>query len=385
VFLIIELNNMYKIFVYSIFSCIIFLTTQSSCQSKKQEDKPQGQTEKVKVGAWYFGGWSFPADQNGNTFHISPSLVSSFSNREPVWGWREDKAGVMTDQINYAADSGLSFWGFCWYENTLVDDSKTMDNLNNALDLFLKAPNKSRLDFCLLSCFPVSPVNWEKICDRTVPYFKESNYLKVDGKPVMVFFNTDEIIAGMNGIQKTREAIALYRKKARDIGAGEILIGARTGPRPLDLTFQNKYVECGFDFLTTYNNADDGKVNSGANDYSRLLEGDIKSWTGISAHSSLPFVPVVGAGYDMRPWAMDHPAQPASDYWYTGVTPQKIAEHLRTGIQWVKANDKKVPGNLLFMYAWNENGEGAWLTPTKSEGNARLEAIKQVIKEESTK
>ena len=377
---------MFRNFIYAIFSflLLVFSVTQSSCQGKKDPvPEVPGNKAAVKVGAWYFGGWSFPADQNGHTFHISPTLTTTFSDREPVWGWREDKAGVMTEQINYAADNGLSFWGFCWYDNTLVDDAKTMDNLNNALDLFLKAPNKNRLDFCLMSCFPVSPVNWEKICDRTVPYFKEGNYLKVEGKPVMVFFNTDEVISGMNGIANTKAALQLYRKKAREAGAGEILIGARTATRPSDPTYQNKYVECGFDFLTTYNNADDGRSNAGANDYSRLLEGDKKSWNGISAHSALPFVPVVGTGYDMRPWALDHPNQPASDFWYTGMTPQKIAEQLRAGMQWVKANPKKVPGNLLFLYAWNENGEGAWLTPTKSEGAARLNAIKQVIQDEN--
>ncbi len=106
------------------------------------------------MGDWYFGGWSFPPDANGNTFHISPSLVAEFSDREPVWGWREDQPGVMREQIDYAANSGLSFWGFCWYENTLVGDAKTMDNLNNALDYFMAAPNKNRLEFCLFSRFP---------------------------------------------------------------------------------------------------------------------------------------------------------------------------------------------------------------------------------------
>ena len=84
----------------------------------------------------------------------------------------------------------------------------------------------------------------------------------------------------------------------------------------------------------------------------------------------------------MRPWAMDHPTIPASDYWYTGVTPEKIGQHLRNGIQWTKRNAKKVFGNLILMYAWNENGEGAWLTPTKYENNARLEAVQKVIDEE---
>uniref|UniRef100_UPI00333F73CC glycoside hydrolase family 99-like domain-containing protein n=1 Tax=Parapedobacter defluvii TaxID=2045106 RepID=UPI00333F73CC len=96
-----------------------------------------------------------------------------------------------------------------------------------------------------------------------------------------------------------------------------------------------------------------------------------------------PFLPVVGAGYDMRPWAADHPTLPASDYWYSGVTPEKIAEHLAAGIRWVKGRRAKTLGEMVVLYAWNENGEGAWLTPTKSGGTARLDQIKQVIKQEA--
>ncbi|MDD2797146.1 MAG: glycoside hydrolase family 99-like domain-containing protein [Bacteroidales bacterium] len=336
-------------------------------------------TSTVKVGAWYFGGWSFPADANGYTFHISPTLVSTYANREPVWGWREDAPGVMVDQINYAANSGISFWGFCWYENTLVDNPKTMDNLNNALGLFMKAPNRNRLGFCLLSCFPVSPVNWDTVCSRTAAYFKEPNYLKVNGKPVMIFFNTDSLISGLGGIDKTIAALNKYRQKARDIGVGEILIGARTRPRANNATFQTKYAQCGFDFLTTYQNADDGKVTTGENDYANLIAGDLKSWNAISSKTTLPFIATIGTGYDMRPWAVDHPTLPASDYWYTGVTPDRIGAHLQDGISWTTTNSSKVLGNLLLMYAWNENAEGGWLTPTNSEGNARLDAVEKTI------
>jgi len=87
---------MFRNFIYAIFSflLLVFSVTQSSCQGKKDPvPEVPGNKAAVKVGAWYFGGWSFPADQNGHTFHISPTLTTTFSDREPVWGWREDKRG----------------------------------------------------------------------------------------------------------------------------------------------------------------------------------------------------------------------------------------------------------------------------------------------------
>lgn len=374
-----------NIITYAFAGMLLATATLLSCGNGKEASPSNGTENTVKVGAWYFGGWSFPPDENGHTFHISPTLTTAYMDREPVWGWREDAPGVMEQQINYAADAGLDFWGFCWYDNTLrPEDAELMDNLNNALELFLKANNRELLDFFLLSCFPVSPVNWEKVCDRTIAYFDEPNYLRVDGKPVIAFFNTDELLDGLGGVEGVRSSLELFREKAREAGYSDVLIGARTFPRPQNPTYQETLRACGFDFLTTYNNSDDGREKAGSNPYEALLEGDQKSWTGISDYTSLPFLPVVGTGYDMRPWAQDHPTLPASDYWYTGVTPEKIAEHLTHGIRWVKEHRTKTLGEMIVLYAWNENGEGAWLTPTKSEGTARLDQIKQVIQREAT-
>ena len=363
-------------------SLIFIYLIQGACKKTNTIQHPNyPSSDSIRLGAWYYGGWSFPADSKGYTFQISPSLVTKFSEREPIWGWREDPPGVMESQIDYAANGGLSFWGFCWYENSLLSDSITMNNLNNALDNFLQSPNKNRLDFFLISCNPVSNVSWSKVCNRTIVYFKEPNYLKVDGKPIMTFFNADEIISDLGGISNTKNAIDLYRQRARNSGVGEILIGSATSPN-LD---QSKYAKCGFDFLFAYNNANYGRINAGANDYSNLETGELRIWNNISSETSLPFIATVGTGYDMRPWATDHPTLPASDFWYTGVTPAKIGAHLRSGLQWTKNNSQKVLDNLLFIYAWNENGEGSWLTPTKSEANARLDTIQNVISKELNK
>lgn len=354
----------------------VFCSTNTLTETKEKSKNTKGD---VKVGAWYFGGWSFPPDEEGYTFHISPTLVNEYQEREPLWGWREDDSKIMEDQIDYAANAGLSFWGFCWYENTLVEDPKLMDNLNNALDLFLQAPNSQKLDFLLLSCFPVSPVNWEKLCEKTISLFEQPNYLRVDKKPVMVFFNTEELIKGLGGLEEARKNLEAYREKAREAGVGEILIGARVAPDIINAGYEANYNFCGFDFVTTYHQSDFGRVSEGANDYGSLIEADQKTWERLASNNNMLYLPTLSAGYDMRPWAADHPTVPASDYWFTGVTSERIANHLQGGIEWIQENENKVLGNLFIMYAWNENGEGAWLTPTKANGTDRLDAIKEVL------
>lgn len=347
-----------------------------ACEKSDGGEGP-GDGYKIKVGTWYFGGWSFPPDANGYTFHISPSLVGD-NSRKPVWGWREDSPEIMRQQIDYAANAGIDWWGFCWYENTLVEDPQ-MDYLNTALQLFREAPNKDRLEFCLLSCHPVSSVNWETWCSKTIDCMKESNYLHVDGRPVIVFFNSDEAINSMGGATAMSKALAAYRAKAKEAGIGEPIVGAAVQAKPANPIYR----QSGFEFLTTYNNSNFGRQKAGANDYTALMKGDRTAWT-ISATTDLPFLPAMTAGYDMRPWATDHPTIPASDFWYTGVTSQLLGSHLTEMIGWTKEHRNKVLGsNLAVIYAWNEYGEGGWLTPSVAEGNLRLEYIRAAIERQN--
>lgn len=363
----------------------IFLSAVCCTLSAVQAQSPE--PFRPKVGAWYFGGWSVTPDQTGHTFHISPTLTSEYADRMPEWGWREDVPGVMERQIDYAADAGLDFWGICWYE-TGVRKEKVFEELNTVFDLFLAAPNNRRLDFFLLSCQPVSPESWDAFCDKSIALFKKSNYLRVDGKPVMTFFNVQDVIRDLGGEENARKALESYRRKARAAGVGEILLGAVTECQG-DIAFQSRFKRCGFDFLTTYNNSNTGRKHIGENDYANLTEGDRKSWDVISACTKqlgMNFLPSMTAGYDMRPWGVDHPTLPQSDYWYTGVTPQRIAGQLETMIEWVQTHsDRILGGNLSIIYAWNENGEGGWLTPTASEGNARLTAIGKILNDKKKK
>jgi hypothetical protein len=41
--------------------------------------------------------------------------------------------------------------------------------------------------------------------------------------------------------------------------------------------------------------------------------------------------------------------------------------------------DKATPERLLLMYAWNENGEGGYLTPTAADDTEYLEAVERAI------
>ncbi len=41
--------------------------------------------------------------------------------------------------------------------------------------------------------------------------------------------------------------------------------------------------------------------------------------------------------------------------------------------------DKATPQRLLLIYAWNENGEGGYLTPTAKDGAEYLKAVERAV------
>ena len=66
--------------------------------------------------------------------------------------------------------------------------------------------------------------------------------------------------------------------------------------------------------------------------------------------------------------------------WYPDRTPKLVEEFVRVGVRWLDEHpDKGTAQRLLLLYAWNENGEGGYLTPTAADGTEYLEAVDRAI------
>ena len=155
---------------------------------------------RARVGVYYFEGWAgkhklagkAPWAKNAPT-HLTERMLREFPEREPIWGWRDDRQEVMDRQIDWAAKSGIDFFSFCWYWSK---DPKTIreDPKHVCLELYLKAKNRSRLRFCLMIAnhqgFLFSgPDDWKKAFALWLPYLKHERYVTVAGKPLLIVFN----------------------------------------------------------------------------------------------------------------------------------------------------------------------------------------------------
>jgi hypothetical protein len=333
----------------------------------------QAQQPKLRatVGAYYFDGWS------GHTNHVTRLLETKYADRQPVWGWRDDTVDVMQKQINYCADHAIAFWAFDWYYPE--GENKTTP-LNNALGLYLKAPNCQRLQFCLLVAnhagFRIGPTDWDACCLRWIELFRQPTHLRLDGQPLLIFFSPEELKRAFGGAEGVRRALETLRTKARQAGLPGVAVAACTGPGG----HLSELADSGYTLLTGYNYNLGWLSGGGSQPFRKLIEGNEGIFDQFAEKTPLPYVPVITAGWDRRPWEEDKLPPEKMSVWYPDRTPNLVEEFVRLGVRWLDEHpDKATSRRLLLVYAWNENGEGGYLTPTAADGTEYLKAVQRAI------
>ena len=331
---------------------------------------------KVCAGAYYFDGWT------GKTGHLTRRLREEFADRKPVWGWRDDSLALVEQQIDYVADHDLAFFAFDWYWPESADKQTP---LNTGLNLFLQAKNSQRLQFCLLVAnhggFRIGPADWDAVTDVWVRLFREPTHLKLGGTPLLIFFAPRELRQAFGSSAAVKAAFGRLDAKARAGGLEGVCIAACTAPAPADNPdYLTELKAEGYSCLTGYNyprylTKGPDKIQP----FSRLIEGHEQIWNRFAADSPLPYIPVVTTGWDKRPW--EDPASPATQaVYYPDRTPVQVADFVARAVRWLNAHpDKTTQERILLLYAWNENGEGGYLTPTKGYGDAYLKAVSEAL------
>jgi len=329
----------------------------------------------VKLGAYYFDGWSTMADK----MHLTKSLVDSFPMRKPVWGWVTTTPAIMDAQINTAADAGLSFFSFCWFYSARPGT----DSLNKAMRLFNGSPYKNRMKYCLLVAnhtgFSIGPDEWPIVTNKWVNLFKTGSYLTVNGKPLIIFLSVKSLLDQFGSAEKVRQAFNILRQKANENGLSGVSIAACLGPGKNETSVAE---ECGFDVLTGYNYSPIGFVQGQKQiPIENLQKPEVKIWDKFHTVSNLPCIPLVTLNWDPRPWSK------GSKYYaeapsYTGYSAESVYNSVKHVVNWVNNHPQYVTREkLAILYAWNEYGEGAWLTPSANDRLKLLSGVTRALRE----
>ena len=166
------------------------------------------------------------------------------------------------------------------------------------------------------------------------------------------------------------------RAKAKDAGLPGVAVAACTGPGG----HLGNLARSGYTLLTGYNYNLGWQSGGGSQPFRKLIEGNERIFDQFAKQSPLPYVPVVTVGWDRRPWEKGKLPPEKMSVWYSDRTPKLVEEFVRLGVRWLDEHpDKATSQRLLLLYAWNENGEGGYLTPTAADGTKYLDVVERAI------
>lgn len=303
---------------------------------------------KVLIGTYYFGGWaghktgSEAWDKNA-PMSSSEKLETEFSNRKPIWGWRDDTDKIMKKQIDLASKNGIDCFFFCWY---WADNGKAINkreiatrDLHDSMRRFMKAKNNKKMKFALLVANHGGSLisgkdNWIKAVDYWADnYFNHPQYLKIDGMPVISVFNSKVIEPYLTDV----------RQEAIKKGFPGIFI------------ISCNYHSDAFDANSWYNIRESEPGKSTERDYKSYTHFIEYVWQ--SRNKDKNIIPNVMVGWDQRPWDTKN-----TSLYFSGRTPILFRNHLDSAFQYIKREKSKY--KIILIYAWNELGEGGYLVPT---------------------
>ena len=332
--------------------------------------------EPLKLGAYYFDGWT------GKTYHISEKLTTSFPEREPKWGWITSTPAIMEDQIDLANEAGIDFFNFCWYNDKDAPVGELgADPKNNALELFRNAKNRKKLEFSILIVnngqYAINPDNWDSMCKYWVEIFKSDNYLQANGKPLLTFFDMPSLVKSFGS---TNEVVAKFndlKKLAVREGLPGVTIAAVFGSKPASVQMA---IKCKIDIITGYNYASYGLASKQDTiiPINNMRSTEENVWDQILSQWDKPIIPAITLNWDKRPWNKSSSVSRR----FSGFSGESVKESIISYKHWMANNQNHLcKENIAIVYAWNEYGEGAWLTPTKASKNTLLEGLKAGLNE----
>ena len=316
----------------------------------------------ARLGAYYFDGWSGPL----TNFHFNGLVNGPYEDRQPLSGWRDNSPCAVEQQFAWARRFGIDHFIFLWYHNPLQHED---DDLNSALKVSRGLANRHGVQFAIMYTdhdpFTVRPVDWPAVVDEWVGYMVDPGYARVNGKPMLVVYDTDAMREAFGSSVAVADAFDQLRAASRARGlagvhvVGGILAGYDAIHQYGSFPDLARLRAEGYDAVSMYNWSF-GEV-SGEQPFSILSKAGEWIWDQAALSGAIPFIPTVMAGWDPRPWY-----EPSA--WFHR-SPREVADFVCSAITWANSNPQLSPDPspdtpLVFIEAWNELGEGSYLVPT---------------------
>lgn len=315
---------------------------------------------------------------------------------------------VMIQQAELAKEYGI--YGFCYYHYWFKNGKKLLEK---PVEMMLK--NK---DIDIPFCLSWANENWTRRwdggnheiiveqdyddltdlknhVDYLCQFFKDERYIKIDGRPLLLIYKP-ELIPNLTKTMK------IIRNRARKNGFEDLeiivqfpkfllnnhqleLFDGFAEFQPIFEIHMDKYesknpvsqfVKSFLLKVGTRNLVQKFEIRGEKKAHNKALldrRDYDKTWTNIINRPVKNNRMIAGAFVD---W--DNTARNKNGRVFDGANPEKFEDYMR---QLIKKMQKEYQSEIVFINAWNEWAEGAYLEPDEKYGYGYLEALKKVIDE----
>jgi hypothetical protein len=220
-------------------------------------------------------------------------------------------------------------------------------------------------------------------------YFRQPNYLLVDGKPWFSLYEIGNFIAGMGGVDEARDALSWFRQRVIEAGFPGLHLDAVVwgfGVLPTAITIDDPatlITTLGFDNATSYvwiHHADLDAFGFPQGDVAQLQDAAFADYERLASTLPVPFHPNVTVGWDSTPRISQDVPFVRGRYPFIPVfdqTPAEFEVALRRAGEFIERHPTEHP--VITINAWNEWTEGSALLPDVTNRLGFLEALKNVF------
>lgn len=329
-----------------------------------------------------------------------PRFPGHYQPRQPLWGYEMDNDPEVVEKwIDTALEHGVNTFVYDWYWYK-DPDGYNGEFLESALDDgFLKAPSCGKMQFCIMwanhdvrfnywNCRRwgdrrerlFNPdVTWddmETIVRKWIDcYFSKENYLRFDGKPVLMIFSMDNLVRSFGSMAEVRKVLDYARGeavKARYPGL-YIIQTEGGGSNPDGHEGKLDHITAladslALDAFAFYNM---GGFSPDYLQHGRNASEIRRQWDELVDR---PVFPCVSIGWDDTP-RYPHKGMNDCTVWHN--TPESFAANLTEVLDYADAHPEQP--RMVTINAWNEWIEGSYLLPDKLNGFGYLEAVRETL------
>ena len=201
-------------------------------------------------------------------------------------------------------------------------------------------------------------------------YLKDSRYMRVDGRPLLLVYRPSLL-------PNAAETVERWRHWCREHDIDEPYVAMVQSfqtydPRPFGM---DAAIE--FPWHTGMPSDVTAHLVPSKSDF----RGTVFDWDDYAEkceeHPNQPWLQMRGV---MPGWD-NTPRRNADSHLFHGHSPESYGRWLRTAMRWTLAQKRSPDERLLFINAWNEWGEGAYLEPDQQYGYAFLQATRDAVEQ----